>query len=119
MTEYNKYDADLSRSKINRSNQLKSAQTVLSIVSNMKIANDLFGANLKADAQRRAMPSERIATPKPLALPRPDIQDPYRPGDPPEPVKNAGSGGINTLGALSGAANNLAGLNFSAMFNTP
>ncbi len=113
-TEYNKYDADLSRRSIDES--VKSAQRSFNS-QNMKIANDLFGANLKADAQRRAMPSERIATPKPLALPRPDIQDPYKPGDPPKPVKGAGSGGINTLGALAGAANNLAGLDFGAIFN--
>ena len=113
-TEYNKYDADLSRRAIDES--VKSAERSFNS-QNMKIANDLFGANLKADAQRRSMPLERIATPKPLALPRPDIQDPYKPGDPPEPIKGAGSGGINTLGALTGAANNLAGLNFGAMFN--
>lgn len=113
-TEYNKYDADLSRRSIDES--VKSAQRSFNS-QNMKIANDLFGANLKADAQRRAMPLERIKTPKPLALPRPDIQDPYKPGDPPEPIKNAGVGNINTLGALAGAANNLSGLNFSTMFN--
>lgn len=115
-TEYNKYDAGHARRSIDES--VKSAQRSYN-TQNMKIANDMFGANLKADAQRRAMPQERIATPKPLALPRPDIQDPYRPGDPPEPIKNAGSGGVSTLGALSGAANNLAGLNFGAMFNIP
>jgi hypothetical protein len=115
-TEYNKYDANHSRRSLDES--VKSAERSYNS-QNMKIANDMFGANLKADAQRRAMPQDRIETPKPLALPRPDIQDPYKPGDPPEPVKNAGPGNMNTLGALAGAANNLAGLNFSAMFNTP
>ncbi len=114
--EYAKYDASLGRREIDQT--LKSADRAYNS-SNMKIANDLFGANLKADAQRRAMPLDRISTPKPLALPRPDIQDPFKPGDLPEPFENAGVGNMNTLGALSGAANNLAGLDFGSMFNLP
>ena len=115
-TQYNKYDADQGRRQINET--VKSAQRSFN-QSNMKIANDMFGANLKADAQRRSMPSDRIETPKPLALPRPDIQDPYKPGDPPEPIENAQPGNINTLGALAGTANNLAGLNWAGMLNKP
>ena len=114
--QYSEYDASQGRREV--SETLKSADRSYN-TSNMKIATDLFGANLKADAQRRAMPLDRIETPKPLALPRPDIQDPYRPGDPPEPIEGAGSGNINTLGALSGAANNLSGLNFGALLGKP
>ena len=110
------YDAAIGRNEIDQS--IMSAQRSYNS-DNLRIANDMFGANLKADAQRRSMPGERIATPKPLALPRPDIQDPYKPGDPPEPIKGAKSGGINTLNALSGAANNLAGLDWGAIFNKP
>ena len=110
------YDAAIGRNEIDQS--IMSAQRSYNS-DNLRIANDMFGANLKADAQRRSMPGERIATPKPLALPRPDIQDPYKPGDPPEPIKGAKSGGINTLNALSGAANNLAGLDWGAITNKP
>ena len=115
-TEYNQYDAEQGRRQINET--VKSAQRSFN-QSNMKIANDMFGANLKADAQRRSMPADRITTPKPLALPRPDIQDPYKPGDPPEPIENAQPGNINTLGALAQTANNLSGLNWGGILNKP
>lgn len=114
--EYNKYAADRGRREVDES--LKSAQRAYN-TQNMQIANDLFGANLRADANRRVAPGARVSIPKPLALPRPDIQDPYRPNDPPEPVRGAGAGGVNTIGALAGAANNLAGLNWGAILNKP
>ena len=114
--QQSQYDAAIGRNEIDQS--IMSAQRSYNS-DNLRIANDMFGANLKADAQRRALPGERITTPKPLALPRPDIQDPYKPGDPPEPIKGAKSGGVNTLNALSGAANNLAGLDWGAITNKP
>lgn len=114
--QQSQYDAAIGRNEIDQS--IMSAQRSYNS-DNLRIANDMFGANLKADAQRRALPGERITTPKPLALPRPDIQDPYKPGDPPEPIKGAKSGGVNTLNALSGAANNLAGLNWGAILDKP
>jgi len=116
MAEYDQLAANRGIRQVDES--VKSAERDFNS-QNMKIANDLFGANLKADAARRSKPGERVAIPKPLELPRPDIQDPYKPGDPPEPIKGAGSRGINTLGALAQTANNLAGLDYGAIFNVP
>ena len=115
MSEYDQMTYDRGMRQVDES--VKSAERAFNS-NNLKIANDLFGANLRADAARRAKPGDRVAIPKPLQQPRPDIQDPYRPGDPPEPIEGAKSGGVNTIGALAGAANNLAGLNWGTITNT-
>ena len=114
MSEYDQMTADRGRREVDES--VKSAERAFNS-NNLKIANDLFGANLKADAARRSKPGERVAIPKPLELPRPDIQDPYKPGDPPEPIKGVKSN-VNTINAIGAGLQNLAGLDFGAITNT-
>ena len=114
MSEYDQMTADRGRREVDES--VKSAERAFNS-NNLKIANDLFGANLKADAARRSKPGDRVAIPKPLQLPRPDIQDPYKPGDPPEPIKGIKSN-INTINAIGAGLQNLAGLDYGAITNT-
>ena len=114
MSEYDQMTADRGIREVDES--VKSAERAFNS-SNLKIANDLFGANLKADAARRSKPGERVAIPKPLQLPRPDIQDPYKPGDPPEPIKGVKSN-VNTINAIGAGLQNLAGLDYGAITNT-
>ena len=66
---------------------------------------DEYGANLAADAQRRAMPGFAPLPSKPLELPRAILMDPMLPTDLPEIREGAGSGGV---GAAQGRASDTA-----------
>jgi hypothetical protein len=66
---------------------------------------DEYGANLAADAQRRAMPGFAPLPSKPLELPRAILMDPMLPTDLPEIREGAGSGGV---GAAQGRAQDVA-----------
>ena len=59
-------------------------------------------------------PGERVAIPKPLELPRPDIQDPYKLEILSEPIKGVKSN-VNTINAIGAGLQNLAGLDFGAI----
>ena len=79
-----------------------------------KITHDLYGANLRADANRLSMPSMGPALPKPLEMPRAIIMDPMLPINSKKPLKGAGSGGVGAaqdhskmmsgIGTIAGAA---------------
>ena len=74
-----------------------------------KIANDRFGADLAAEANRMLKPDRLPAPPKPIATPRAEFLKPRRPKKydfGPRPVKSAMA---SSAGAWLGAASDLAG----------
>ena len=82
-----------------------------------KIEFDQFSANMKADANRMALPGRPPAMPKPLSVPRALILDPPIPINSPEPIEGAvmstgtsGSGGSGVWGGMmTGASMGAAG----------
>ena len=77
-----------------------------------------YGADLRANAQRILEPQKLPELPRPLALPRPILQDAYLPGEAPKPVKGVAQGGNLIAGigqgissAANGAASIMSGIN--------
>lgn len=72
-----------------------------------KLSVEKLGADLAAEAARMIKPERAPALPKPVALPRPVLQDPLEPKKPPKPVKGAKAAntlGLDILGGVAKAA---------------
>jgi len=70
-----------------------------------KIDVEKMGADLAAEAARMIRPERAPAMPKPIELPRPLLQDPLEPKQPPKPIKGAKAANTLGLDVISGVAN--------------
>lgn len=81
-------------------------------VSMKKISIEKLGADLAAEAARMIRPERQPALPKPIALPRPVLQDPLEPKKPPAPIKGAKAANTLGLDVLSTVAKGASAINF-------
>jgi hypothetical protein len=102
-------------------NQSIMAESLLSAekqsgINMKKIANDKYGADIAADANRMIRPERLPSLPKPLAMPRTKFQNPQKPKRPPKPIASARTSSGVMSGVTSGLGT-LAGINWSSPFS--
>ncbi len=89
-------------------------------VARTKIKAQSLQAAINAAASIALKPQIQPAMPKPIALPRPEYQDVYKPVQPPEPMENVAMTTNPFLSGLSGAIEGAqTGLSIASNFNLP